>query len=65
MSYKVQYHTLAKFEDGRVGNIRQSTDHIFTDNKIEDIPKALNEYLGHKQRVGVIDKIEDVGGVCV
>jgi hypothetical protein len=65
MSYKVNYHTLAKMDDGRIGNILQDTDHFFTDLKIEDIPKKLNDYLEPKKQIGIIEKIEDVKGICL
>lgn len=65
MSYKVNYYTLAKMDDGRIGNIKQSTDHAFTDCVIEKIPERLNEFLAEKKRVAVIEKIENVGGCCV
>ncbi len=65
MSYKVNYYTLVKTEDGRTGNIKQESGHFFTDNKIEEIPKILNDYLEAKKRVGVVTKIEDVKGACI
>lgn len=57
MSYKVNYYTLAKIADGRVGNVEQDRGHFFTDSKIEDIPKILNDYLEPKKKIGIIDKI--------
>lgn len=65
MSYKVNYYTLAKMNDGKNGNIIQDTNHFFTDLKIEDIPKKLNEYLEPKKQIGVIEKIENVKGICL
>ena len=65
MSYKVNYYTLAKMEDGRSGNIKQESSHFFTDSKIEDIPNVLNKYLEPKKRIGIIEKIEDVKGLCL
>ena len=65
MSYKVNYYTLAKMEDGRIGNIRQSTGHLFTDKEISEIPKALDDYLKKSNKVGVIEKIENVKGFCL
>ena len=65
MAYKVNYYTLAILADGGIGNIRMSTGHVYTDKNIADIPAALNEYLKHKERVGIIEKIETVGGVCI
>lgn len=65
MSYKVNYYTLAIMSDDKIGNIKQETGHVFTDTKIEDIPAKLNEHLKPKKRVGVIEKIEDMKGVCI
>lgn len=65
MSYKVNYYTLALMPDGKAGNIRQSAGHVFTDRDIADIPAALNEYLKIKEQVGIIEKIEKVGGACI
>lgn len=65
MSYKVNYYKLYKSVDGNVGNISQGTGHIFTDAKIEEIPELLNKYLELNEKIGVITKIEDVGGECI
>lgn len=65
MSYKVNYYTLAKMGDGKIGNVQQDCGHFFTDSKIEDIPKKLNDYLEQKKLIGVIEKIEDVKGICL
>ena len=62
MSYKVNYYTLAKLPEGKIGNIKQNDGHFYTDSKIEEIPIVLNKYLEEKNKVGVILKIEDVGG---
>lgn len=61
MAYKVNYYTLAIMSDDRIGNIKQETGHVFT----EDIPAKLNEHLKAKKRVGVIEKIEDMKGICI
>lgn len=65
MSYKVTYYTLAIMENGRAGNIKQSFGHVFTDKQIPEIPEALNAFLKASDRVGVIEKIEDVKGNCI
>ena len=65
MSYKVEYYTLAKMPDGRVGNIKQSSKHCFTDIEISMIPEALEKHLEKDKLVAIIQKIEDVGGVCI
>lgn len=65
MSYKVNYYTLALFEDGHVGNIEQSRGHFFTDVKIEDIPETINSSLKSKNLIARIIKVEDVGGRCL
>lgn len=65
MSYKVNYYTLAKMSDGGTGNIKQETGHFFTDSVIETIPCVLANYLEPKKRVGVIEKIENVKGICL
>lgn len=62
MSYKVSYYTLALMGNKGIGNINQGSGHVFTDKSIMEIPDALNEYLKPKERVGVVSKIEDVGG---
>ena len=65
MSYKVSYYTLALMPDDKVGNIKQEVSHVFTDLPISEIPAKLNEFLKPKDRVGVIEKIEDVKGECM
>ena len=65
MSYKVNYYALAKMEDGRIGILKQVSGHFFTDSKIEEIPNILNKYLEPKKRIGIIEKIEDVKGLCL
>lgn len=65
MSYKVDYYTLARMDDGRIGNMRQSVGHFFTDLNIEEIPTAINRHLEMKKQVAVIVKIEDVKGICI
>lgn len=65
MAYRVDYHTLAILPDGKIGNIRQESGHVYTDCKIEEIPAKLNEFLEQKKRVAVIQKVENVGGACI
>lgn len=65
MSYKVNYYTLSIMEDSSIGNIKQGNGHFFTDAKIEKIPIILNDYLKPKKKIGVIEKIEDVKGICL
>jgi hypothetical protein len=65
MAYKVDYYKLSIMNDGHIGNINQGVGHIFTDSDIENIPQLLNDYLKPKKYVGIITKIESVGGVCL
>ncbi len=62
MSYKVSFYTLAKMSDGRIGNIRQSSDVCYTDIEIEEIPSMLDRALEPKKRVAVIQEIKKVDG---
>ena len=64
--YKVDYYTLAKCKDGTIGNIAQYYDTWYTENHIEDIPKALCHVVDGRKGIGkympVITKIEEVKG---
>ena len=59
MSYKVDYYTLEKMDDGRVGNMQQSNGYFFTDKKISEIQEAINKHLEPLKRIAVIIKMED------
>lgn len=67
MSYVVDYYTLAKLPNGKVGNVKQNLNvlQLFTDAAIENIPSTLNKYLESKKLVGVIIRIEFRQGICL
>jgi len=66
--YKVKYYTLAKTNDGTIGNCEQFRDTYYTEYKIEDIPNELqkvldNKYCNSKNKfVPVIMGIESITG---
>lgn len=64
--YKVNYFTLAKCNDGTVGNIKQYYDIWYTDQEIEVIPKELQRVVdirkGSDKYVPVITNIESIKG---
>lgn len=64
--YKVDYYTLAKCDDGSVGNVRQYSDIWYTEQKIEVIPKELQRVInlrkGADKYVPVITNIESIDG---
>lgn len=64
--YKVNYYTLARCDDGSVGNIRQYSDVWYTEQKIEVIPKELQRVInlkkGADKYVPVITNIESIEG---
>ena len=64
--YKVDYYTLAKCDDGSIGNVRQYSDIWYTEQKIEVIPKELQRVInlrkGVDKYVPVITNIESVEG---
>lgn len=64
--YKVNYYTLAKCNDGTIGNIKQYSDTWYTDQKIEVIPKELQRVIdirkGNDKYVPVIMNIENIKG---
>ncbi len=64
--YKVDYYTLAKCDDGSIGNVRQYSDIWYTEQKIEVIPKELQRVInlrkGADKYVPVITNIESVEG---
>lgn len=64
--YKVDYYTLAKCDDGSIGNVRQYSDIWYTEQKIEVIPKELQRVInlrkGADKYVLVITNIESVEG---
>lgn len=65
MAYKVNYYTLAILLDGRTGNVLQNTGVAYTNEKIENIPKIINEFLSEKKLVAVIQDITEVKGMCI
>jgi hypothetical protein len=65
MSYRIDYYTLSICKDGSIGNVKQSTGHVFTDSIIELHQRELDIFLKSKKKVGVINKITDVGGKCI
>lgn len=64
--YKVDYYTLAKCDDGSIGNVRQYSDIWYTEQKIEVIPKELQRVInlrkGADKYVPVITNIESIDG---
>ncbi len=64
--YKVDYYTLAKCNDGSIGNVRQYSDIWHTEQKIEVIPKELQRVInlrkGADKYVPVITNIESIDG---
>lgn len=64
--YKVDYYTFARCGDGTVGNIKQYFDTWYTENFIEDIPKALEHVVDARKGAGkyipVIMNIENIKG---
>lgn len=64
--YKVDYYILAKCGDDSIGNILQYSDTWYTENFIEDIPKALAHVVDIRKGAGkyipVIKNIENIKG---
>lgn len=64
--YKVDYYTLAKCDDGSIGNVKQYSDIWYTEQKIEVIPKELQRVInlrkGADKYVPVITNIESIDG---
>ena len=64
--YKVNYYTLARCDDGSVGNVRQYSDVWCTEHEIEVIPKELQRVInlrkGSDKYVPVITNIESIEG---
>lgn len=64
--YKVDYYTLAKCDDGSIGNVRQYSDIWYTEQNIEVIPKELQRVInlkkGADKYVPVITNIESIDG---
>lgn len=64
--YKVDYYTFARCEDDSIGNILQYSDTWYTENFIEDIPKALCHVVDVRKGAGkyipVIKSIENIKG---
>lgn len=64
--YKVNYYTLARCDDGSVGNVRQYSDVWYTEHEIEAIPKELQRVInlrkGSDKYVPVITNIESIEG---
>lgn len=62
MAYKVEYYTLAKLNDGGIGNVLQTKGTCYTGSPISEIEHKLNEQLDEKKQICVIEKIETVTG---
>lgn len=64
--YKVNYYTLARCDNGSIGNVRQYSDIWYTEQKIEVIPKELQRVInlkkGADKYVPVITNIESIDG---
>lgn len=64
--YKVDYYTFARCEDDSIGNILQYSDTWYTENFIEDIPKALCHVVDVRKGAGkyipVINSIANIKG---
>lgn len=64
--YKVNYYTLARCDDGSVGNVKQYSDVWYTEHEIEVIPKELQRVInlkkGADKYVPVITNIESIEG---
>ena len=64
--YKVDYYTFARCGDDSIGNILQYSDTWYTENFIEDIPKALCHVVdarkGAEKYIPVIKNIENIKG---
>jgi len=64
--YKVNYYTLARCDDGSVGNVKQYSDVWYTEHEIEVIPKELQRVInlrkGSDKYVPVITNIESIEG---
>lgn len=64
--YKVDYYTLAKCDDGSIGNVRQYSDIWYTEQNIEVIPKELQRVINLRKGAGkyipVIKNIENIKG---
>lgn len=64
--YKVNYYTLAKCNDGSIGNVRQYSDIWYTEQEIEIISKELQRIIslrkGTDKYAPVITNIEKIKG---
>lgn len=64
--YKVDYYTLARCGDRTWGNLVQYYDTWYTENDIQDIPKALCHIVDDRKGIGkympVITKIKKIKG---
>lgn len=64
--YKVNYYTLARCDDGSVGNVRQYSDVWYTEHEIEVIPKELQRVINLRKEsdkyVPAITNIESIEG---
>ena len=58
---------LAICADGSIGNVHQGGGVAYMEEAIEDIPRALNNYLGSlkKKKHGVIEEITKIDGHLV
>jgi hypothetical protein len=62
MSYKVKYYTLAKMDDGSIGNVRQSGGEFYTDIDLAHIQTRIDGKLESKKQVAIITNIEKKKG---
>ena len=64
--YKVNYYTLARCDDGSVGNVKQYSDVWYIEHEIEVIQKELQRVInlrkGSDKYVPVITNIESIEG---
>ena len=60
--YKVKYETLGIMPDGRIGNVYQGGNVLYTDVPIEEIRHVIDIFLGPKKRVCEILAIEALKG---
>ena len=60
--YKVKYETFGIMPDGRIGNVYQGGNVLYTDVPIEAIRHAIDIFLAPKKRVCEIQTIEALKG---
>jgi len=67
MAYKVTFTALALLDDGKVGNVPQFTQTIYTDWDTDNIKTKIDLHYATtgKKYVALIDTIERVNGFCL